>query len=61
MSKNLDIQLQEVGAKRRFNGTLKVNTQTGRQTNIWTFRLIETFLFMYLYLHRLVKGLTVTL
>ena len=35
--KILDIQLQEVGAKRRLNGTSKVNTRTDRRTN----RLIE--------------------
>ena len=41
----LDIQFGEVGAKRRLNGTSKVNTQTHRQTdrltNIWTFRPVE--------------------
>ena len=47
--KTLDIRLREVGAKRRLNGTSKVNRrtdkqtdrQTDRQTNIWTFRLID--------------------
>ena len=38
----LDIRLREVGAKRAFNGTSKVNRQTDRQTQIWTFRLIES-------------------
>ena len=40
--KILDIRLQEVGAKRRLNGTSKVNTHTDTQTHIWTFRLIES-------------------
>ena len=40
--KILDIRLREVGAKRPLNGTLKVNRQTNRQTDIWTFRLIES-------------------
>ena len=31
--KILDIRLQEVGAKRRLNGTSKVNTHTNKQTN----------------------------
>ena len=38
--KKLDIRLQEVGAKRRLDGTSKVNTQsdtqTDTQTGIWT-------------------------
>ena len=38
------MRLREVGAKRRLNGTSKVNThtQTHTQTHIWTFRLIES-------------------
>ena len=40
--KILDIRLREVGAKRPLNGTSKVNTQTNKQTDIWTFRLIES-------------------
>ena len=31
--KILEIRLREVGAKRRLNGTSKVNTQTDRRTN----------------------------
>ena len=31
--KNLDIQLWEVGSKRRLNGTTKVNRQTDKQIN----------------------------
>ena len=31
-----------MGAKRRLIGTSKVNTHTTKQTNIWTFRLIES-------------------
>ena len=31
--KILDIQLREVGAKRRLNGTSKVNTQTDKHTD----------------------------
>ena len=31
--KNLDIQIQEVGAKRRLNSTSKVNTHTHTQTH----------------------------
>ena len=42
----LDIRLQKVGAKRRLNGTSKVNTRTDRrtdrQTDRWTNRLTET-------------------
>ena len=40
----MDIRLWEVGAKRPLNGTSKVNRQTDThtQTNIWTFRLIES-------------------
>ena len=38
--KILDIQLQEVGAKRPLNGTSK-SEQTDRHTHIWTNRLIE--------------------
>ena len=38
--KILDIRLREVGAKRRLNGTSKVNGQT--DTHRWTFRLIES-------------------
>ena len=34
--KTLDIQLREVGAKSRLNGTSKVNTQTNRHTNTHT-------------------------
>ena len=30
-----------MGAKRLLNGTSKVNTQTDKQTHIWTFRHIE--------------------
>ena len=37
---NLDIQLSEVGAKGRLNGTSKVNRHTERQTHIWTNQLI---------------------
>ena len=37
----LDIQLQEVGAKRRLNGTSK-SEQTGKQTHTWTFQIIES-------------------
>ena len=44
--KILDIRLREVGAKRRLNGTSKVNrhtdTQTHRQTHRRTFWLIES-------------------
>ena len=44
--KILDIQLREVGAKRRLNGTSKVNGQTDGQidghTDRQTFRLIES-------------------
>ena len=40
--KILDIQLREVGAKKRLNGTSKVNTQTDGQTDRRTFRLIES-------------------
>ena len=40
--KTLDLWLQEVGAKRRLNGTSKVNTHTNRQTHRRTFRLIES-------------------
>ena len=44
--KILDIQIQEVGAKRRLNSTSKVNTHTdthtNTQTHIWTFQLIES-------------------
>ena len=46
MPKILDIRLQEVGAKRRLNGTSKVSThtdgETDRQTDRRTFRLIES-------------------
>ena len=31
-----------MGAKRPLNGTSKVNTHTDKQTDIWTFRLIES-------------------
>ena len=34
----LDIQLREVGAKRRLNGTSKVNRHTDRRTDISTYR-----------------------
>ena len=34
----LDIRLWEVGAKRRLNGTSKVNTQTDSRTDISTCR-----------------------
>ena len=34
--KILDIQLWDVGAKRRLNGTLKVNRQTNTRTNTQT-------------------------
>ena len=37
----LDIQLWEVGAKRRFNGTSKVNRRTYGRTHWQIFRLIE--------------------
>ena len=37
-----DIQLREVGAKRRLNGTSKMNTQTHGQTHRRSFRLIES-------------------
>ena len=40
--KILDIRLWEVGAKRRLNGTSKVNTRTNGQTDRRTFRLIES-------------------
>ena len=40
--KILDIQLWAGGAKRPLNCTSKVNRQTDKQTNIWTFRLIES-------------------
>ena len=39
---SLEIRLWEVGAKRRFNCTSKVNRQTHTRTNTWTFRLIES-------------------
>ena len=39
--KILDIRLQEVGAKRRLNGTSKVNTLTETRTNRRTNQLIE--------------------
>ena len=39
--KIMDIQLWEVGAKRRLNGTSKVNTRTNRRTDRRTNRLIE--------------------
>ena len=38
----LDIQLQEVGAKRYLNGSSKVNTQTDTRTHRRTNRLIES-------------------
>ena len=31
-----------MGAKRPLNGTSKVNTQTHKHTNIWTFQHIES-------------------
>ena len=40
--KILDIRLPKVGAKRRLNGTSRVNTWTDRQTHRQTFRLIES-------------------
>ena len=40
--KFLDIQLREVGAKKRLNGTTKVNGQTDKQTDRRTFRPIES-------------------
>ena len=44
--KMLDIPLWEVGAKKRLNGTSKVNSQTAKQTNRQThgrtFLLIES-------------------
>ena len=40
--KILNIQLREVGAKSRLNGTSKVNTQTNRRTDRRTNRLIES-------------------
>ena len=44
--KIFDIRLQEVGAKRRLNGTSKVNRHTNKQTygqtDRRTFRLIES-------------------
>ena len=40
--KFLDIQPWEVGAKRRLNGTSKMNTWTDKQTDKRTFRLIES-------------------
>ena len=40
--KFLDIRLREVGAKRRLNGTSKVNRRTNGQTDGRTFRLIES-------------------
>ena len=40
--KNLDIQLREMGAKRRFNVTSKVNTRTDGHTHTQTFRLIKS-------------------
>ena len=38
----MDIRLREVGAKRRLNGTSKVNRQTDGQTDGRTLRLIES-------------------
>ena len=40
--KFLDIGLREVGAKRRLNGTSKVNRRTDGRTDRRTFRLIES-------------------
>ena len=40
--KILDIRLREVGAKRRLNGTSKVNRRTHTRKYIWIFRLIES-------------------
>ena len=40
--KTVDIRLQDMGARRRLNGTSRVNTRTKRQTHGWTFRLKES-------------------
>ena len=44
--RSLDIGLQEVGGKRPLNGVGKchglTNTQRNKQTDIWTFQLIES-------------------